>query len=83
MINKFVADDSYAVIQLDSNRSTSFLNSPFPKNWEEDEGVLLNVNFFKTAIILEWNGEKLSKMITIDTLVHPADFIADNLISQY
>ena len=83
VINKFVADDSHAVIQLDSNRLTSFLNSPFPKSWEEDEGVLLKVSFFKTAIVLEWNGEKLSKMITIDTLVHPADFIADNLISQY
>ena len=29
-INKLLADDNYAVIQLDSNRSTSFLKSPIP-----------------------------------------------------
>ena len=28
-INKFLANDNYAVIQLDSNRSTSFLNHQF------------------------------------------------------
>ena len=82
-INKFLADDNYAVIQLDSNRSTSFLKSPIPKNWGKEDGILRKVNFFRTAILLEWNSGKLLKITTIDTIVHPPDHVTENFISQY
>ena len=82
-INKFLADDNYVVIQLDSNRSTSFLKSPIPKNWVKEAGILCKVNFFRTAILLEWNNGKLLKITTIDTIVHPPDHITENFISQY
>ena len=82
-INKLLADDNYAVIQLDSNRSTSFLKSPIPKNWRKEEGILGKVNLFKTAILLEWNSRKLLKITTIDTIVHPPDHVTENFISQY
>ena len=82
-INKFLADDNYAVIQLDSNRSTSFLKSPIPQNCGKEEGILRKVNFFRTAILLEWNGGKLLKITTIDTIVNPPDHVTENFISQY
>ena len=82
-INKLLADDNYAVIQLDSNRSTSFLKSPIPKNWGKEDGILCKVNFFRTAILLEWNSGKLLKITTIDTIVHPPDHVTENFISQY
>ena len=82
-INKILADDNYAVIQLDSNRSTSFLKSPIPKNWSKEDGILREINFFKTAILLEWNSGKLLKITTIDTIVHPPDYVTENFISQY
>ena len=82
-INKFLADDNYAVVQLESNRSTSFLKSPIPKNWGKEEGILGKVNLFKTAILLEWNSGKLLKITTIDTIVHPPDHVTENFISQY
>ena len=82
-INKLLADDNYAVVQLDSNRSTSFLKSPIPKNWSKEDGILREINFFKTAILLEWNSEKLLKITTIDTIVHPPDHVTENFISQY
>ncbi len=82
-INKFLADDNYAVIQLDSNRSTSFLKSPIPKNWGRENRILRKVNLFKTAILLEWNSGKLLKITTIDTIVHPPDHVTENFISQY
>ena len=82
-INKFLADDNYAVIQLDSNRSTSFLKSPIPKSWGRENRILRKVNLFKTAIFLEWNSGKLLKITTIDTIVHPPDHVTENFISQY
>ena len=82
-INKFLADDNYAVIQLDSNRPTSFLKSPISKNWGRESGILGKVNLFKTAILLEWNSGKLLKITTIDTIVHPPDYVTENFISQY
>ena len=82
-INKFLADDNYAVIQLDSNRSTSFLKSPISKNWEKEDGILSKVNLFKTVILLEWNSGKLLKITTIDIIVHPPDHVTENFISQY
>ena len=82
-INKFLADDNYALIQLESNRSTSFLKSPILKNWVKEDGILCKVNFFRTAILLEWNNRKLLKITTIDTIVHPPDRITENFISQY
>ena len=82
-INKFLADDNYVVIQLDSNRSTSFLESPISKNWGRDNGIFSSVNLFKTAILLEWNNGKLLKITTIDTIVHPPDHVTENFISQY
>ena len=80
---KLLADDNYAVVQLDSNRSTSFLKSPIPKNWSKEDGILREINFFKTAILLEWSSEKLLKITTIDTIVHPPDHVTENFISQY
>ena len=82
-INKLLADDNYAVVQLDSNRSTSFLKSPIPKNWGRENRILRKVNLFKTAIFLEWNSGKLLKITTIDTIVHPPDHVTENFISQY
>ena len=82
-INKILADDNYAVIQLDSNRSTSFLKSPIQKNWGKEDGIIRKVNFFRTAILLEWNSGKLLKITTIDTIVHPPDYVTENFISQY
>ena len=82
-INKFLADENYTVIQLDSNRSTSFLKSPISKNWGRENGILSKVNLFKTAILLEWNSGKLLKITTIDTIVHPPDQVTENFISQY
>ncbi len=82
-INKFSADDNYALIQLDSKRSTSFLKSPISKNWGRENGIPSKVNLFKTAIFLEWNSGKLLKITTIDTIVHPPDHVTKNSISQY
>ena len=82
IINKLLADDNYAVVQLDSNRSTSFLKSPIPKNWSKEDGILREINFFKTAILLELNSEKLLKITTIDTIIHPPDHVTENFISQ-
>ena len=82
-INKFSADDNYALIQLDSKRSTSFLKSPISKNWGRENGILSSVNLFKTAILLEWNNGKLLKITNIDTIVHPPGQVTENFISQY
>ena len=82
-INKLLADENYAVVQLDSNRPTSFLKSPIPKNWSKEDGILREINFFKTAILLEWNSKKLLKITTIDTIVHPPEHVTDNFSSQY
>ena len=43
-INKILAYDNYAVIQLDSNRSTSFLKSSISKNWGRESGIFSKVN---------------------------------------
>ena len=81
-INNLIMDDIFTIIELESTRSVSFLKSPFPEIWN-DFNVSSSQNLFRTAIILEWHDEKCKKIKTIDTLVHPSDFVADELIAKY